>query len=114
MKRTMTEPIRIQKAAKLKTKPNEGALGFGQIFTDHMFLADFHEGEGWDNARVEPYGPLALDPAAAVLHYSQAVFDGLKAFRGVDGKIRLLRKAFPLSKDLPDRERHAFQIFRAH
>ena len=91
MKRTMTEPIRIQKAAKLKTKPNEGTLGFGQIFTDHMFLADFHEGEGWVNARVEAYGPLALDPAAAVLHYSQAVFDGLKAFRGVDGKIRLFR-----------------------
>src|SRR5437870_4455574 len=91
MKRTVTEPIHIKKAATLKTKPNEGALGFGQIFTDHMFLADFHEGQGWTNARIEPYGPLALDPAAAVLHYAQAIFDGLKSFRGADGKIRLFR-----------------------
>jgi branched-chain amino acid aminotransferase len=91
MNKTVKEPIRTIKAAKLKTKPNEGHLGFGQIFTDHMVLADFHEGKGWADARIEPYGPLALDPAAAVLHYSQAVFDGLKAFRGVDGKIRLFR-----------------------
>jgi len=56
-----------------------------------MFLADFQEEKGWYDPRVEPYGPIALDPAAAVLHYAQAIFDGLKAFRGVDGKIRLFR-----------------------
>ena len=56
-----------------------------------MFLADFQEEKGWYDPRVEPYGPIPLDPAAAVLHYAQAVFDGLKAFRGVDGKVRLFR-----------------------
>ena len=56
-----------------------------------MFLADFQEEKGWYDPRVEPYGPLPLDPAAAVLHYAQAIFDGLKAFRGVDGKVRLFR-----------------------
>jgi branched-chain amino acid aminotransferase len=56
-----------------------------------MFLADFQEEKGWYDPRVEPYGPLPLDPAAAVLHYAQAIFDGLKAFRGADGKVRLFR-----------------------
>jgi branched-chain amino acid aminotransferase len=85
------DPIRISKATTLKKKPKDGELGFGQIFTDHMFLADFQEEKGWYDPRVEPYGPIPLDPAAAVLHYAQAIFDGLKAFRGVDGKIRLFR-----------------------
>src|SRR4029450_2938807 len=56
-----------------------------------MFVADFQEEKGWYDPRVEPYGPLSLDPAAAVLHYGQSIFDGLKAFRGVDGKVRLFR-----------------------
>src|SRR3984893_2046354 len=87
----MTEPIRINRSATRKPKPKDADLGFGQIFTDHMFLADFQEEKGWYDPRIEPYRPLSLDPAAAVLHYAQAVFDGLKAFRGVDGKIRLFR-----------------------
>jgi len=87
----MAEAIRVTKATSLKPKPKDADLGFGQIFSDHMFLADFQEEKGWYDPRVEPYGPLAMDPAAAVLHYAQAIFDGLKAFRGVDGKIRLFR-----------------------
>jgi len=87
----MSEPIRITKAPTLKKKPKNSELGFGIIFTDHMFVANFQEEKGWYDPRVEPYAPLPLDPAAAVLHYAQAVFDGLKAFRGVDGKLRLFR-----------------------
>jgi branched-chain amino acid aminotransferase len=87
----MTEAIRVAKASALKPKPKDSELGFGQIFTDHMFLADFEEEKGWYDPRIAPYGPLPLDPAAAVLHYAQAIFDGLKAFRGVDGKVRLFR-----------------------
>ncbi|HEV8439031.1 MAG TPA: branched-chain amino acid aminotransferase [Methylomirabilota bacterium] len=87
----MTEAIRITKATTLKPKPKDADLGFGQIFTDHMFLADFQEEKGWYDPRVEPYGPLQMDPAGAVLHYAQSIFDGLKAFRGTDGKIRLFR-----------------------
>jgi branched-chain amino acid aminotransferase len=56
-----------------------------------MFVMDFQEEKGWYDPRIEPYGPIALDPAAAVLHYAQAVFDGLKAFRGRDGRVRLFR-----------------------
>jgi branched-chain amino acid aminotransferase len=87
----MSDAIRITRTRAPKTKPKDSELGFGQIFTDHMFVADFQEEKGWYDPRVEPYGPLPLDPAAAVLHYAQAVFDGLKAFRGADGRIRLFR-----------------------
>jgi branched-chain amino acid aminotransferase len=87
----MSEAIRVTRATASRPKPADGELGFGQVFTDHMFVADFQDEKGWYDPRIEPYGPLALDPAAAVLHYSQAIFDGLKAFRGVDGKVRLFR-----------------------
>ena len=87
----MSDAIRIVKATTHKPKPKDSDLGFGTLFTDHMFVADFHAEKGWYDPRVEPYGPIPLDPAAAVLHYAQAIFDGLKAFRGADGKVRLFR-----------------------
>ncbi|MEK7386484.1 MAG: aminotransferase class IV, partial [candidate division NC10 bacterium] len=87
----MSEPIRVTRAAAKKAKPKDKDLTFGTVFTDHMFVMDFQEEKGWYDPRIEPYGPLSLDPAAAVLHYAQAVFDGLKAFRGKDGTVRLFR-----------------------
>ena len=87
----MSEAIRITRAATKKPKPKDSELGFGTVFTDHMFLADFQEEKGWYDPRIEPYGPLTLDPATAVFHYAQAIFEGLKAFRGVDGRVRLFR-----------------------
>ena len=87
----MSDPIRISRAATKKPKPKDSELTFGTIFTDHIFVMDFQEEKGWYDPRVEPYGPFPLDPAAAVLHYAQAVFDGLKAFRGRDGQVRLFR-----------------------
>jgi branched-chain amino acid aminotransferase len=87
----MAEPIRITRATALRPHPKDSELGFGTVFTDHMFVMDYREGKGWYDPRIEPYGPFSLDPAAAVLHYAQAVFDGLKAFRGRDGRVRLFR-----------------------
>ena len=58
----MTEPIRINRSSTRKPKPKDADLGFGQIFTDHMFVADFQEEKGWYDPRIEPYGPLSLDP----------------------------------------------------
>jgi branched-chain amino acid aminotransferase len=87
----MSEAIRINLATVRKPHPKDSELTFGTVFTDHMFVCDFQEEKGWYDPRVEPYGPFSLDPACAVLHYAQAVFDGLKAFRGRDGKIRLFR-----------------------
>lgn len=76
---------------KPAAKPADSALSFGKVLTDHMFLMDYTEGKGWHDPRIVPYGPLTLDPATQVLHYGQAIFDGLKAFRGPDGQIRLFR-----------------------
>ena len=87
----MSDPIRITRTTSKKDKPKDKDLAFGNVFTDHMFVADFEEEKGWYDPRVEPYGPLSLDPATAVLHYGQSLFEGLKAFRGRDGKIRLFR-----------------------
>ncbi len=72
-------------------RPADGALSFGKVLTDHMFMMNYTAGKGWHDPRVVPYGPLSLDPATQVLHYGQAIFDGLKAFRGPDGQIRLFR-----------------------
>src|SRR2546428_11467740 len=94
----MSEPIRISGATTKKPKPKASELSSGTVFPDHMFVMDFQEEKGWYDPRVEPYGPFPLDPAAAVLHYAQAVFDGLKAFRGRDGKVRLFRPQKPVGR----------------
>ena len=87
----MNDAIRITRTATKKEKPKDKDLAFGNVFTDHMFVMNFQEEKGWYDPRVEPYGPFAMDPATAVLHYGQGLFEGLKAFRGRDGKIRLFR-----------------------
>lgn len=82
--------VEVHETNAPREKPT-GALGFGRVFTDHVFRLDYDEERGWHGGRVEPYAPIALDPAASVLHYAQTVFEGLKAFRGVDGRVRLFR-----------------------
>ncbi|WP_456431496.1 branched-chain amino acid aminotransferase [Thermosulfuriphilus sp.] len=74
-----------------KAKPDPQGLGFGRYFTDHMFIMDYDRDRGWYNPRICPYRPLILDPAAIVLHYAQTIFEGLKAYRGKDGRVRLFR-----------------------
>lgn len=83
--------IRIQKTTAPKAKPDQTKLGFGNYFTDHMFMMNYDEGEGWHDPRIVPYGPIPLDPAAMVLHYAQEIFEGLKAYRTAEGKIQLFR-----------------------
>ena len=85
------EEIKITRAATLKEKPESSTLVFGKAMTDHMFLVDYDEGQGWHDARIVPYGPLQIDPAAKVLHYAEEIFEGLKAYRTADGSIQLFR-----------------------
>jgi len=66
-------------------------LQFGRTFSPNMFMMDYDEGQGWSDARIVPYGPIQLQPAAAVFHYGQEIFEGLKAFRHRDGSIHLFR-----------------------
>jgi branched-chain amino acid aminotransferase len=84
-------PFAVHLATERGRRPPDAELVFGRVFTDHMALCDYDDQRGWYDPRVVPYGPLSLDPAAAVLHYAQSMFDGLKAYRGVDGKIRFFR-----------------------
>ena len=84
--------IKLTRTASPKAKPtDESKLGFGKIFTDHMFLMDYTAGEGWHDARIVPYAPLPLDPATVVFHYAQEIFEGMKAYRTAEGKVQLFR-----------------------
>ncbi len=84
--------IKVQKTASPKQKPqDESKLGFGQIFTDHMFLMNYTRGQGWHDARIVPYGAFDMDPACMVLHYGQAIFEGTKCYRREDGGLQLFR-----------------------
>lgn len=84
--------IQITKTTEPKQKPvDQNNLKFGVYYTDHMFLMNYDEGEGWHNPRIVPYGPIPLDPAAMCLHYGQEVFEGLKAYKTKDGEIQLFR-----------------------
>lgn len=87
----MALEIKIEKTNKPKTKPNQNNLGFGKYFTDHMFILDYSEGKGWYDPRIIPYQSLMLDPATSVLHYGQAIFEGMKAYPTSDGRILLFR-----------------------
>jgi branched-chain amino acid aminotransferase len=83
--------IKFIRREVLKEKPSQGSLGFGKHFTDYMFVMDYEEGKGWHNAAIQPYAAIELDPALMVLHYGQAVFEGLKCDKGEDGRLRLFR-----------------------
>ena len=83
--------LTVKKADQLKPKPDDSKLGFGSIFTDHMFNMDYNPQDGWHNPRIEPYASIDMDPATMVLHYGQGVFEGLKAFRTDSGDIQLFR-----------------------
>ena len=83
--------IKIVKNENKSVLPNEASLGFGKVFTDHMFIMDYEMGKGWHNARIVPFGYLSIHPASTVLHYGSEIFEGLKAYRTENGEIRLFR-----------------------
>lgn len=83
--------ITIHQNPNPKVKPDSSSLEFGHLFTDHMFIMDYAAGRGWYDPRIVPYGPLALNPSIMILHYGQATFEGLKAYKAPDGSIQLFR-----------------------
>lgn len=92
--------IKLEKddASGLKEKPDESNLGFGNIFTDHMFVMAYDEGKGWHDPVIKKYQNFSLDPAAMVFHYGQAIFEGLKAYRGAGDQIFLFRPTDNLAR----------------
>ena len=83
--------IKITKNPNPAEKPDPSTLGFGKIFTDHMFIWSYSREEGWHNARIVPFENLSIHPASTVLHYGSEIFEGLKAYRRADGKVQLFR-----------------------
>ncbi|GAA4470125.1 branched-chain amino acid aminotransferase [Phytohabitans houttuyneae] len=80
------QPVSAAERAALLANP-----GFGRIFTDHMVTIKYADGKGWYDARVEARGPIPMDPASAVLHYAQEIFEGLKAYHAADGGVTMFR-----------------------
>ena len=72
-------------------KPDSTKLGFGNYFTDHMFMMDYEKGVGWHDARIVPFGPMEMHPASVVFHYGAEIFEGMKAYRRPDGTVQLFR-----------------------
>lgn len=87
-----------QQTTAPKAKPDPNGLGFGRVFTDHMFVMDYNPEHGWHDPRIVPYGPLELEPSTVTLHYAQAVFEGMKAYRTADGRILLFRPRLNLER----------------
>ena len=84
--------IKIELTQNPKQKPAPGTkLGFGKIFTDHMFMMNYTAGQGWHDPRIVPYQNISLDPSAMVFHYGQEMFEGLKAYKNPDGNVYLFR-----------------------
>ncbi|MGI2315591.1 branched-chain amino acid aminotransferase, partial [Staphylococcus cohnii] len=86
----MSEKIKLIQRESLKEKPDPSNLGFGEYFTDYMLSFDYDIDQGWHDLKIVPYGPIELSPAAQALHYGQAVFEGLKAYKH-DGEVDLFR-----------------------
>lgn len=90
--KTMDIKITRVEDSKLKPIPQDySKLAFGQNFTDHMLIMRYNEETKWSPAEIVPYGPITLSPAAAVLHYAQEIFEGMKAYKTSSGKIQLFR-----------------------
>ena len=84
--------IKVIEANPKKPLPTkENPLAFGTIFTDHMFVMDYVEGQGWINPTIMPYQPISLEPSSMVFHYGQEMFEGLKAYKSEEGKTLLFR-----------------------
>ena len=84
--------IKIQQVAKKAEKPSdESKLGFGKVFTDHMFHISWSKDLGWHDAEIVPFGNLSIHPAATVLHYGAEIFEGMKAYRKADGSVQMFR-----------------------
>lgn len=87
----LLQSLEIELTSNKKQQPAADQLGFGNHFTDHMFIMDYSTDNGWHKPRIQPYQPIVLDPAAKVFHYGQTIFEGLKAYKTDDGRVLLFR-----------------------
>lgn len=83
--------LSVERSSRLQPKPDPSSLVFGKHFSDHMLVINWDEAHGWERPQIKPFQNLSLHPASSALHYSIELFEGMKAFRGVDKRIRLFR-----------------------
>ena len=102
--------IRIEKTKNPGKLGNLDGVAFGSIFTDHMFLMDYYDGE-WHDARIVPFANFSIHPAALVLHYGGEIFEGLKAYRTAEGKVQLFRPEQNIQRMYNSAVRMALPLF---
>jgi len=90
--------LEIELAQKLKPKPPAEGLAFGHHFTDHMLTVSWNSRHGWARPKIRPFQNLTLHPASKVFHYAQELYEGMKAYRGVDGQVRLFRPSLNMDR----------------
>jgi len=90
--------LEIELAQKLKPKPPAEGLSFGHHFTDHMLTVSWSSRHGWAKPKIRPFQNLTLHPASKVFHYAQELYEGMKAYRGVDGQVRLFRPSLNMDR----------------
>ncbi|TRY87807.1 hypothetical protein DNTS_015712 [Danionella cerebrum] len=103
--------LTIEKNPVLKPKPDPSSLVFGKQFSDHMLTIGWSAAEGWQTPQIKPFQNLSLHPASSVLHYSIELFEGMKAFRGVDNRIRLFRPMLNMERMFRSAERSCLPLF---
>merc|ERR1712215_9485 len=98
----------------MKPKPPVDQLAFGKIFTDHMLTIDWSAEDGWAAPQIQPFANFSIHPGSKVLHYAQELFEGMKAYRGGDGKIRLFRPMHNMARMNLTASRACLPLFDGH
>jgi len=93
-----------------KSPPPASALVFGHTFADHMLAIEWTSAEGWQAPQIKPYGPLVLDPSSVIFHYAPSLFEGMKAYKDVEGKVRLFRPDMNMKRMNTSAERIALPV----
>jgi len=111
----VSDDLRVTTSSRPRTRPHdEDNLQFGHIFTDHMLTVSWRQETGWDRPRIQPYQNLSISPASKVFHYAQELYEGMKAYRGVDGKIRLFRPELNMKRMNMTAERSCLPTFESN
>ncbi|XP_064171172.1 branched-chain-amino-acid aminotransferase, mitochondrial [Anguilla rostrata] len=103
--------LTIERSGVMRPKPDPSTLVFGKQFSDHMLTINWSEKGGWEPPQIKPFQNLSLHPASSALHYSIELFEGMKAFRGVDNHIRLFRPMLNMQRMFRSAERSCLPLF---
>ncbi|XP_075873127.1 branched-chain-amino-acid aminotransferase, mitochondrial [Nelusetta ayraudi] len=101
----------VERSSACRPKPDPSSLVFGKQFSDHMLTIEWSESGGWEAPRIKPFQNLSLHPASSALHYSIELFEGMKAFRGVDNRIRLFRPMLNMERMHRSADRSCLPLF---